>query len=658
MCKGSRASTCCFSGRATIRGVNRRALSGWAAIGVACFGTFLSAPSPADAQVPQPFLVRDIITGAAGAASSDPRLLGEVNELLLLEACSQDAASPTGRRCALWRSDGATDGTEIVSGFRGPDAVAPFVGYTTTIDGVLHFVARGDNNTWALWRSDGTTSGTVVVHTRLQSNSTPVATLGPVAAIGPALIYRACEVDDDHVPVDCELWRTTPTQGATAVRDINPGLASSDPNQFTEFEGLLYFRACDHTDAFDRATNCELWRTDGTTDGTTLVYDLPNGSLEPAFLTVLGNRLYFQGFSPDAGTELWSTDGTAAGTYMVLDINPGPGNGFAGNSYHPLTRFGTNLIFFADNGVDGTELWVSDGSPGGTHQLKDIAVGDGSSIPQIAQVALAGGVLYFYVGDGPPSSSGAPSDVQLWRTDGTTNGTFRFFGGIPGEPSVTFNVAAAGDHLFFSGCQTEPTGNGCEPWQSDGTVAGTRLVGDINPGVPSSNPSGFLEARGLVLFSADRQDTGTELWALPTVTGAADVSVTKDNGTASLIPGQTTTYEIRVTNHGSATLATLNLDDIDARGLLLDPVFVPSAGSYNAIGRFWVDLNLEPEETVSLFVTGRVPATATGQFANRVVVSPSVGVEDPLLADNTAIDVDALTPQADIRLVKTVSLPV
>src|SRR5688572_1191523 len=52
------------------------------------------------------------------------------------------------------------------------------------------------------------------------------------------------------------------------VKDINPGLASSAPEQFVSFNGAVYFRAT------DGQHGVELWRTDGTPEGTTLVVDL------------------------------------------------------------------------------------------------------------------------------------------------------------------------------------------------------------------------------------------------------------------------------------------------------------------------------------------------------------------------------------------------
>ena len=66
-----------------------------------------------------------------------------------------------------------------------------------------------------------------------------------------------------------ELWKTDGTEeGTTMVKDIRDGSDSSNPYGFTEFNGELYFVADDGVHGF------ELWKTDGTGIGTILVADI------------------------------------------------------------------------------------------------------------------------------------------------------------------------------------------------------------------------------------------------------------------------------------------------------------------------------------------------------------------------------------------------
>src|SRR3984957_5673602 len=101
-----------------------------------------------------------------------------------------------------------------------------------------------------------------------------------------------------------------------------------------------------------------------------LVTNLPNVggtafNSDPSGGLTLGGYVYFaatDGPNGTTGRELWRTDGTAAGTTLVKDINPGA----ADSSPVLLAVAGTNLYFMANDGVHGTELWKSDGTSAGT----------------------------------------------------------------------------------------------------------------------------------------------------------------------------------------------------------------------------------------------------------------------------------------------------
>lgn len=86
-----------------------------------------------------------------------------------------------------------------------------------------------------------------------------------------------------------------------------------------------------------------------------------------------GGRLLFPGHSIDHGYELWVTDGTPAGTQMVLDIHPGTGTPF-GSPFPIFQGFDHNGkgYFLANDGTNGPQLWVSDGTAAGTQQFATI----------------------------------------------------------------------------------------------------------------------------------------------------------------------------------------------------------------------------------------------------------------------------------------------
>ena len=82
--------------------------------------------------------------------------------------------------------------------------------------------------------------------------------------------------------------------------------------------------------ADDGVHGMELWSSDGTPAGTSLVKDInpgPTGS-GPGELVAMNGLYYFSAYDKNRGRELWATDGSAGGTTLVRDINPGKGDSF------------------------------------------------------------------------------------------------------------------------------------------------------------------------------------------------------------------------------------------------------------------------------------------------------------------------------------------
>lgn len=174
----------------------------------------------------------------------------------------------------------------------------------------------------------------------------------------------------------------------------------------------------------------------------------------------LNNSFYFAGGNDATGIELWKSDGTAEGTSLVKDIIPGP----TGSNVQNLIEYKGKIYFAATDLVNGSELWVSDGTAEGTKMLKDInpnRVGTGNPGSSPRQFTICNNVLYFIVNINSYNSA-------VWRTDGTTEGTTVVLGGINTGLRL---LKTLGNKLYING----ESYNGAL-YASDGTVTGTKKL--------------------------------------------------------------------------------------------------------------------------------------------------------------------------------------
>ena len=196
-----------------------------------------------------------------------------------------------------------------------------------------------------------------------------------------------------------------------------------------------------------------------------------------------------QSITRRAGTSLllFALVASAAGAQtasLVTDIST-RGEDIFDSSPFPqgLLRFGDRIVFRGRHREANDEPWVTDGTATGTEMLADIYPAGGSSNFQF--LGPVGGALLI--------AAGQPS--ALWRTDGTRAGT------VPvteaGAPRLGGEFAVTAEALFFSGCTHDL---GCEPWISDGTSAGTRLLRDVAPGAGGSEPREPIVFGGQVFF--------------------------------------------------------------------------------------------------------------------------------------------------------------
>lgn len=500
--------------------------------------------------LPAPAMLKDInVVPPATPPSS------AITRNFVLNGVAYFFATSDGNGSELFRSDGTLAGTRLVKDINpGAGSGAPSTPLFFDLGGVLIFTASDGASGTELWRSDGTSSGTSLLRDINPGSTSGVTTttLSNFAVMGSKLYFPATD------GTGSELWATDGTAAGTArVADIHPTSGSS-PTNLVVFNNALYFLAS------DGVSGTELWKTDGAT--TTLVADINGTSTSSSVAEVTEHNgfLYFRASGATGGSELYRTDGVT--TSLVKDINVTTST--ASSTPGGFVRFNNELYFRATDGSSGIELWKTDGTDLGTVRVADLNPGSASSLtssdpiiafdgklvfPATASTTI-GKELYVFTGTGTPSlladlnsSTGSSSFNDFFEfetaagkrlfftnfitasgresyvTDGTPAGTFALGEINPGSGSSSAaNFAAFGGKLFFSATSgtTAATATGSELYATDGTVAGTALVRDINqipvsdtnPATRDASPQSLFVAGGRLNFRADDGVSGNELW--------------------------------------------------------------------------------------------------------------------------------------------------
>ncbi|MCE5340232.1 MAG: hypothetical protein LLF92_03780 [Planctomycetaceae bacterium] len=330
--------------------------------------------------------------------------------------------------------------------------------------------------------------------------------------------------------VSCLVFSNTPnfTLDVGIVKDIckSEG-ASSYPDYLTVANGFLFFRATNDT------AGQRLWKTDGTASGTSMIKDISPGN---EFINI-NNILYFRVehyIGQEYTHELWRTDGTDAETYMVKKIS-----GTWGSGPYNFTNVNGILYFTADDEINGGELWRSDGTESGTYMVQDLNPGSGGSWPKI--LTVTSDMFYFstFMDSSKTSvlykrncSSGSAVMLKdfgydahinyfgtignigyfstfseeewrsyLWRTDGTSSGTYKVTEKVSPEGHILLN-----SNLYLKGWDDI---HGRDLWKTDGTDSGTVLVKDMN----SNNMDELVLAGNNLFLNTYNETSGqTELW--------------------------------------------------------------------------------------------------------------------------------------------------
>ena len=401
----------------------------------------------------------------------------------------------------LWASDGTNAGTRLVKDIRpGLGVMMLFWPELVGMGDSLFFTTDDSMTGVELWLSDGTDAGTYLIKdVRTDNEGSHRPNPGGAVANGGVLFFPANDSRHGN-----ELWRSDGSEpGTSMVVDILPDSDGAIPlynsSNVVSIGDDVFFPADDGLHGL------ELWTSSSVTGETHLVADIYPGprSAYLSRLFAIGQTLYFAADDGVHGYEIWASDGTTQGTRLISDIWPGSSSSLLGSPHFKLVAAGATVYFVADDGIHGYELWASDGTEAGTRMVKDIMPGPGDSIFIPRPLSTMGGKAYFSANDGVHGE-------ELWVSDGTEAGTHLVADVNAGPASaVAWVMNVAGRTLFFA---ADDGIHGWELWASDGTRAGTHLVADIMPGSGSSGVSASAVASNRFYFYANDGIHGSELW--------------------------------------------------------------------------------------------------------------------------------------------------
>lgn len=390
-------------------------------------------------------------------------------------------------------------------------------------DSKIYFTANYKDQGDRLWTTDGTVAGTTSIEPFWPDGEVPFNFLRP---IGNNLLFTLPTVTGNKYNMG-ELWFTDGTRANTKmIKDINKlGNGSSSPKFQTTLNGKIYFAADDNIHGN------ELFVFDGTT--TSLIKDINPGihSSNPNDFYVVNNKIYFKSYTLDKGHELWVTDGTAAGTTIVKDINPNKGNAFkyintgVHNIIGEISLYNNELYFYANNGVNGYEPWKTDGTETGTKMIKDINSGSFSStnydLGNRPKFIPYKNELYFFASKSGPDYQ--LSKLEMWKTDGTAAGTKLATAGNTITKEGTFNIFSLfvfQDHLYFMGEGRYSRKNNF--FKTDGTNAGTVIIEDF--GYSGGTPIAYL-LKDKIYYT---KDSGKQFWTIDKDDNKTEITNTID----------------------------------------------------------------------------------------------------------------------------------
>lgn len=395
----------------------------------------------------------------------------------------------------------------------------------------IFFVADDGVHGDELWKTDGTMSGTMLV--KDINPGYPGSYITNLTSFSGELLFSA-----NNGIYGLELWKSDGTaEGTVLVKNIKPETDefdySSNPGDFRVFNNALYFTASDEWNVAD------IWKTDGTENGTVKYYETENIDIRD--LTVVNNSLFFvKQYGPN---QLFVTDGTLNGTHEILvddyytidelikvdnklffitntsyrkeirlyALNPADNSFillreynsvmYGSNDILNMTEVNNELYYSIqtdfNNNIYTDVLWKSNGTIAGTDTIRTFTFDPYWSGQNMSDFIDYKNKLYF--------RGKFSGHYTLSESDGTYQGTKAVTNVNLYSDEIQFTISD--NLLYFTGSYSNINNL---VWRTDGTAQGTATYDAINAGI-FQVPAWFFNGNEKLYYTADYGD-GFGLW--------------------------------------------------------------------------------------------------------------------------------------------------
>ncbi|KLT70240.1 T9SS type A sorting domain-containing protein [Flavobacterium sp. ABG] len=199
-------------------------------------------------------------------------------------------------------------------------------------------------------------------------------------------------------------------------------------------------------------------------------------SAHPGGFVQFNDKIFFGGNQESTGKEVWQSDGTTSNTNLLKDINPGIGNGLVGVLKQSSSVLNNKLYFLSKDENSLGEIWKTDGTENGTEKVTNFING------RVSKLTTVGNLIYFLL-------KKEDDKLEVWKTDGTTVGTVLVKDNLPIWNRPSFEGSCNNTFVFVF----QPFGtNNSRVWRSNGTTEGTFPITEEYDG----NGSGFNNGAG------------------------------------------------------------------------------------------------------------------------------------------------------------------